>query len=43
MAEMMANSALPKDRASSGAAMLLSAGLMTPLTIAPSPIYRVRM
>ncbi len=43
MAEMTANRKLPKERASSGAAMLLSAGFITPLIIAPRPMNSVRM
>ena len=43
MAEMMANSSSPKERASSGADMLLSAGLTTPLIMAPRPMNSVRM
>ena len=42
MAEMIAKRSSPKDRASSGADMLLSAGLITPLVMAPRPMKSVR-
>ena len=43
MAEMMANRKVPNDWASSGADMLLSVRLITPLVIAPRPMNSVRM
>ena len=42
IAEMKANSRSPNERARSGAAMLLSAGLSTPDAMAPKPMNRVR-
>ena len=43
MAEMIAKSSTPKERASNGADMLLSAGLITALVMAPNPMKRVKM
>ena len=43
MAEIIENRNVPNDRARSGADMLSSARLMTPLVIAPRPMNRVRM